>query len=245
MAVTIVQSPGGNASSANSPTSLVVSWASTVAGNYLVLFASVTGSASPTITTPGGWTVLASIPGTNISAYIYVLPNNAGGLTGLTLSCSATNGGISAAFFEVGGMGASPATEYTNTFSGNGTSVPQLITDTVLQTNELFLAFVASNATGTLSTAASRTPEWAGNINGIGSTTATTNTRNNTYWATNGSSSSTPQIQGTLSPGVIWAAIGAHIKSATSGPFSTPVLAVVSGNAGQMIPGFYQGNIGG
>lgn len=245
MAVTLVQSPGGNASSANSPTSLVCSWAATVAGNLLILMVSATGT-SPSVTTPGGWSVLASNPGASISTYIYCLPNNAGGLTGVTLSCSATNGGISASFLEFAGMPGVNSVEYTNTFSGTGTSVPQLITDTVLKTNELFLAFVASNATGSFSSSGSRTPEWAGNLNGIGSTNGTTNTRNNDYWATNGGSSSTPQIQGTLSPSVIWSAIGVHMLSSSSGAFSSPLPTnIISGNAGVVVGQFFQGMIGG
>jgi hypothetical protein len=243
MGITLVQSPGGNASTINSPTSLVCSWGATSAGNLLILMVSATGS-SPTVTTPGGWTALGSNPGTSISTYLFTLANNAGGLTGVTLACSATNGGISASFFEFSGMPAANNAEYTNTFSGTGTAVPQLVTSNVQKTDELCLAFVASNATASLSTSGSRTPEWVGNVNGIGSTNATTNTRNNTYYGAS-VGTSTPFIQGTLSVSVVWSAICVRLLSSDSGPFSVPVIAIIGGNAGQVAGQFFQGMVGG
>jgi hypothetical protein len=148
---------------------------------------------------------------------------------------------------EFSGMPAANTNTYTNSFNGTGTAVPQLVTDTILNTDELCLAFVASDASASFSSAGQRTPEWVGNVNGIGSTNATTNTRNNDYWATNGSSSSTPQIQGTLNTSVVWSALAVRLKSSTSVPLGSlnQVIAVIGGIPGQLVGNFYQGMIGG
>lgn len=241
MAVSLVQSPAGVASSANSPTSLAVTWASTTAGNLLVLFVSVTGSASPTVTTPTNWTVLQSITTTLISGYVFVFPNNPGGLTGLTLSCSATNGGISASFMEFSSMPPATNLEYSFTTNATGTVIPPLFTQNVGNTNDLSLAFIFSNATGSVSTLAFRSPEWAGNVNGVGSTAATTNTRNNTYWAVS-IDGNTPTLAGSINVSVIWGAIVVRLVSTLSGHVT---YTAAGGPPGIYVGPFYQGTIGG
>lgn len=237
----IVQSPAGQASSANSPTSLVVSWASTVAGNFLALMVTVTGS-NPTVTTPGGgWIVASSVVTSTISLYLYVLPNNGGGLTGLTLSCSATNGGISAAFIEFSGLPPVMNVEYVNTRSGTSNNIPQMVLQNVVNTNDLHLIAVGHDPTGSIATQANRSVEWAGNINGAASTTATTNVRIDNFWAIN-ADSDTPNLFATFSASVVWAAIAIRFVSTSSGAIAN---VMVGGNPGVMAGQFFQGMIGG
>lgn len=240
MAIGLVQSPSGNASIANSPTTLVASWAATAGGNLLVLMVSVTGT-NPTVTTPLNWFQIISSVTSTISTYIFVFPSSTPGMTGLTLSCSAVNGGISASFFEFSGMPGSFNVTYGNGNAGTGTVVPQLVNQNIENTNELSLVLVANNATATFTSGSSRTSEWAGNVNGIASTTATTNVRNNTYWATN-ADGDTPLISGTLSGSVIWAAVTARLTSLTSGGITYDS---IGGNSGILVGQFFQGMIGG
>jgi hypothetical protein len=79
-------------------------------------------------------------------------------------------------------------------------------------------------------------------VNGIGSTGATTNTRNNTYWAVN-TDSGTPLITGTLNTSVVWSVIGVRLATNDSGEVTN---VIVGGSPGVLQTGqFFQGMIGG
>jgi hypothetical protein len=190
--------------------------------------------------TPANWSILAINQAANISTYILWYPNNPGGLTGFTLNCTATTGGISESFFEYTGLPILPTNTYQFKSSGTGTAIPQLFTQQVNNSSELCLALVASNATATFSSSSTRTVEWAGNVNGIGSTGATTNTRNNTYWAVN-TDSGTPLITGTLNTSVVWSVIGVRLATNDSGEVTN---VIVGGSPGVLQTGQSGDNYG-
>lgn len=239
MAIVLAQSPAGTASSANSPASLPVTL-STGNNRLLFLFVTVTGT-PPSCNTPGGgWAILASNVTANLASYVFWFPN-APSISTVTLTCSATNGGITASFFSFNLTTLPtmvPIVEFTNTQSGTGTTIQQLTNQRPANTNELSICYIGSQAATFTPTMSG---EWAGNVNGVASTGGTTNAQGNTFWAVN-PNDSIPQLQGSLSASVAWNAFLVRLTSPDSGGLTYDV---VSGNAGMLAGQFFQGMIGG
>lgn len=101
----IVQTAQG-ATSVGAPATVAPTWAATQAGSCLVFFLagamSAAGSASP----PAGWILINATAATTLAELrLWILPNNAGGITGGTWTLTNYNG-AAWGFYELAGVNA-------------------------------------------------------------------------------------------------------------------------------------------
>jgi hypothetical protein len=133
-------------SAAASPASIVPTLGvASTAGNLLVLVVCVTGT-TPSVTNPAGWTVIRNTVANSLAMAIYYLPNNAGGITAVTVTLGGTSGGATATILEYSNIpqaglvldavaynlnasSATPSTSLSGTIAGGGqvSQVPELL----------------------------------------------------------------------------------------------------------------------
>ncbi len=237
MAVTRVQKVT-NQTAANSPASITATFASTTAGNLLLLFVAVSGS-PVAITTPTNWTAIQVSTATDPMIALYAFPNNPGGITVVTVTVTATNGGAAVMGYEFSGFGASnlAPVEFSTIVSGTGTAIPNLFPTNMPSPNEAVVYGTAGDASVTFTQ--TQTPEFTSD-GGTSSTVATTNIALKCQNATNASSNS-PQASVSLSVSEAWKAIAARFQS-NQGNITYDS---VGGLAGVYVGQFFQGSIGG
>jgi hypothetical protein len=237
MAVTRVQRVTAQ-TAANSPTSITATFASTIAGNLLLLFVAVSGS-PVAITTPTNWTAIQVSAATDPMIALFAFTNNPGGITTVAVTVTATNGGATIMGYEFSGFGASNLAplEYSTIISGTGTAIPNLFPDNMPSPNEVVVYGTAADAVVTFTN--TQTPELTTD-GGVSSTVATTNIALKCENGTNTSSRS-PQASVSLSVSEAWKAIAARFQS-NQGNITYDS---VGGVAGVYVGQFFQGSIGG
>lgn len=235
MAIALAQGSSANgAATPAAPGSLT-----TTSGNLLILVVFVNGT-SPTITTPGGWTLLQGINGASTSMAMYALPNNAGGATNPSVTLGGTVTGWAAGMWEFSGQGSNANYEsllgsflqtqsnpVINIFANNA-QMPQ--------SNMLFV-YAVGRTTATY-TATNTGIAWSASQNAQSANGVALDF----FWGTNPGPGPFPSALGTFSPSVVGRFIGAWFTSVLAQPV---VPANVSGNAGYLVGSFYQGTIGG
>lgn len=199
----LVQS-NGVATSVNSPASITASLASaSTAGNLLILAVTVTG-ATPSISTPAGWTLINSSGNASIAGALFILPRNAGGITTVVVTLTnATNGGAAASMFEFSNVNANPPPqEFVQSFALTSSAFPFTgSVSQVQQLSELSFFTCGFQATTTL-LGAGTGGDYSGNTAGATSTVATTNVTIVNLFAINAGSGTPTQGGGGISPGI-------------------------------------------
>lgn len=161
MAITLVQSTSV-ATSAASPVLITPTFTNpTKPGNFLVLVLSLTGTAL-SITTPAGWSSVDQKSSAGILAGLFVLPNNAGGITSVAVTIADTTGGASAALFEFNGIGPNASLEGFGDGSATGTSFGATALPAYVPDNNELSFFVVGFAAAVLTPL--NTPDWTGPV---------------------------------------------------------------------------------
>lgn len=240
MAVTAVQGID-TFTTTNGPISITPTLGSaSTAGNLLVMHVCASGT-SPTITLPAGWTTVSNIANATLACAIFSFPNNTGGITGVSVTVSAPNGGAVASIIEFAGVGASAYQFATNVVTQNGTG-PTLARDPVVSAGaqgQLIYTAIGFQAATFTPTGASAEWNFVPVIGGAVSTTATTNAQHQALWGI--TSYASPLLTATLGSTVTYIVITCHFNNVGSMPFSG---CQVGGSGGSITP-FYQGMIGG
>lgn len=179
------------ATSVNSPASVTPTLAAaSKPGNLLIITIIVTGT-SPTITTPANWTLIASASNATFAGAVFAILSNAGGITSVAITISATNGGAVATIYEVAGTGVkadiASFINYTGTSWGGG-----VVTPLPTAIGELDITVIGVVATSVISTSS---PGDFTTITGpTSSTVATTNAQKIDYIDLNTSTQETGPV---------------------------------------------------
>lgn len=212
------------------------------AGNFLVLVVCVTGT-TPTITTPGGWTSIRNNVTNSIAIGVFILPNNAGGITAVAVTLGGTAGGAAASLFEFTGFPAVSinSLEISGIATNAGSVNPKAVVSGNISTpqlNELIFAVVAFAAANVNATANSF--DLANSIGTGVSTSGAPNAQLACFWGTT-LFAVVSQVNLTLNASVAWQA--EVLRFSTQGQAIT--YNSVGGNPGTVWPQYNQGMIGG
>jgi hypothetical protein len=181
-APTLVQSINAASNAAGPATITPTFGAGSTAGNLLILAVAVAGT-TVAITTPAGWTLLATQNFAGVGRlHLFMLPNNAGGITSVAVTITATAGSAVASMFEYSGFG----TVVTNDdIRNNGLNPGQNIVlregNAAVFTGELRFCAVAFNASTTL-VSFNTSAGWSASVAGGTSTSGAPNLTIANFW---------------------------------------------------------------
>lgn len=231
MALALVQS-NAVATSVNGATNIAATLSSPSTFGNLLLLSVATGGGAPTITTPAGWTLIASVVTGTIALDLFMLPANPGGIQTIAggVTISNTNGGGVASMFEFSGV-SSASLDQSNTQNGTSAAPLQLVLSGVAtQNNELFFAVFAHTTAFSL-TSANLTNFSADTASGT-STVATNNVVLHNFWGQNFLNAPNPAMagNGTLTGSTAWRNLMVRLFG---GP--TIINNNVSGNPGLLV----------
>lgn len=180
-------------------------FASTGAGNFLVICVAATGT-SPTISTPASWTQDSKLQVATLAHAVYVFPNNPGSITSVIVSLGGTIQGVAAVAMEFSGVGSFNIKMGGAGDSQTGQTIVDQFQNAPPVTNQLLLACLGF-ATAVRTTTS--TPDY--NL-GTGETVSTGGAPNAKATIVSGSNpyATQPFISHSLDASVIWSTINSR-----------------------------------
>lgn len=238
MAIALAQGSNNNGTTASAtPGSLTPT-----AGDLLILVVGLSvASGSPTIATPAGWTLVATVPvSATIVVAMFMLQNAAASATNPSSAIGGTTPHWAAQMFDFSGVGSSVANEAligSATSTQSATALPNVFPATQMPQNNMLWCYSVGRVPANALTAANAGQQWSATQQAVA-----TNFQLDFFWATNPGPGLFPTAGGTLAAGNPSSQIGAWFQTQLGNSID---YANIGGQAGVYVPGFFQGSIGG